>query len=64
MFIYSYMYMHMYLFQDKAYIHFLGIEHDRRQYEKKRVCVCVYDWVTMLYSRNWLNIVNHLYFNF
>ena len=21
------------------------------------------DWVTLLYSRNWLNIVNQLYFN-
>ena len=28
------------------------------------VCMCVwYDWVTMLYSRNWHNIVNQLYFN-
>ena len=24
----------------------------------------MYDWVTMLYSRNWHNIVNQLYFNF
>ena len=23
-----------------------------------------YDWVTLLYSRNWQNIVNQLYFNF
>ena len=22
------------------------------------VCVCVYDWVTFLYSRKWHNIVN------
>ena len=22
-----------------------------------------YDWVTLLYSRNWHNIVNQLYFN-
>ena len=27
------------------------------------VCVCVYDWVTLLYSRNCQNIVNQLYFN-
>ena len=29
------------------------------------VCVYMYmnDWVTFLYSRNWHNIVNHLYFN-
>ena len=25
------------------------------------MCVCVRDWVTMLYSRNWHNIVNQLY---
>ena len=27
------------------------------------VFVCVCDWVTLLYSRNWHNIVNQLYFN-
>ena len=27
------------------------------------VCVYVYDRVTMLYSRDWYNIVNQLYFN-
>ena len=30
------------------------------------MCVCVYiymDWVFMLYSRNWHNTVNQLYFN-
>ena len=37
------------------------------------MCVCVYthththtymyDWVNLLYSRNWQNIVNQLYFN-
>ena len=34
----------------------------------KKECVCVYkyiyDWVTLLHSRNWHNVVNHLYFNF
>ena len=25
--------------------------------------VCVCDWVTLLYSRNWHNNVNQLYFN-
>ena len=24
----------------------------------------MYDWVTLLYSRNWRNTVNQLYFNF
>ena len=38
----------------------LGIEHDGRQHEKKNVCVCVCDWVAMLYSRNWHNTVNQL----
>ena len=28
------------------------------------MCVCVYNWVTLLYNRNWHNIVNQLYFNF
>ena len=23
----------------------------------------MYDWVTLLYSRNWLNTINELYFN-
>ena len=26
-------------------------------------CTYMYDWVTFLYSRNWRNIVNELYFN-
>ena len=31
------------------------------QYEKK--CVYMYYWATLLYSKNWYNIVNQLYFN-
>jgi len=27
------------------------------------VCICIYDWVTVLYSRNWHNTVNQLHFN-
>ena len=27
------------------------------------VCMCIYDWVTLLLSRNWHNIVNQLYSN-
>ena len=27
------------------------------------VCVCVSDWVTLLHSRSWHNIVNELFFN-
>ena len=40
--------------------------------EEKRMCVCIYiytdvhvcmyDWVTMLYSREWRNTVNQLQF--
>ena len=26
-------------------------------------CVCIYDWVNLLYNRNWHNIVNQLHFN-
>ena len=27
-------------------------------------CIYMYDWVTLLYSRNWHNIVKQLYVNF
>ena len=30
---------------------------------RKRMSIYIYDWVTMLYSRNWHNTVNWLYFN-
>ena len=29
----------------------------------KKECQYVYNWVTLLYSRDWHNIVNQLYFN-
>ena len=29
----------------------------------EKECVCMHDWVTLLFSRNWHNIVNHLYFD-
>ena len=29
----------------------------------KRECLYVYNWVTLLYSRDWHNIANQLYFN-
>ena len=31
--------------------------------EYKKRNVYMYDWVTLLYSRNWHNIINQLYFN-
>lgn len=40
------------------YIQPLVIEHDRRQYEKKNVCVCVRERETVHQ-----NIVDQLYFN-
>ena len=30
---------------------------------RKRMCIYMYDWVSMLYSRNWLNTVNQLHPN-
>ena len=50
------------LYSTGNYIHSLGIQHDGRLHEKKNVCVCVYDQITMVY-RNWHNTVNQLYFN-
>ena len=39
-----------------SYIWSLAMEHDGRYYEKKNVCVYIYiymyNWVTLLYSRN------------
>ena len=29
----------------------------------KKECMYVYNWVTLLYSRDWHSIVNQLYFN-
>ena len=37
----------------------LKVHHDGGRYEKKNV----YDWVTLLDSRNWHNTVNQLYFD-
>ena len=38
----------------------LGIEHEGGWYEKKNKYIYIYDWVTLLHSRNWHNIVNQL----
>ena len=40
------------LYKAGNYIPLLGVEHDGRQYEKKNVYIHMYDWVTLLYSRN------------
>ena len=49
------------LYSTGNYIQSLLMEHDGRYYEKKNTHV--HDWVTSLYSSNWQNTVNHLYFN-
>ena len=38
------------LYSTGNYIQSLGIDHDRRYHEKKNAYI--YNWVTMLYSRN------------
>ena len=43
---------HALQFSTGNYIHSLGIEHDRREYEKKSAYVYLDDRVTMLYNRN------------
>ena len=44
----------------RIYIQSLGIDYDGRQYENENVCIYIYtyDWVTMLYNRNWHNTGN------
>ena len=38
-----------------------AINRNEREYEKE--CLYAYNWVTLLYSRGWNNIVNQLHFN-
>ena len=40
------------LYSTGNYIQSLAIEHDGRQYEKKKKNIYIYDWVAVLYSRN------------
>ena len=47
----------------RNYIQTPRMDHYGKLYNKKRMYVCMYDWVTFLYSRNWHNISNELYFN-
>ena len=37
------------------------MNHNGKEY--KNECICVYNWVTLLYSRDWHNSVDQLYFN-
>ena len=50
------------LLHDPAnYIQNPAINHNEREYKKE--CLYVYNWVSLLYSRDWRNIVNQLYFS-
>ena len=48
------------LYNTENYIQSVWIEHNA----SKRMYICMYDWVTLLHSRDWYNIVNQLYFKF
>ena len=37
-----------------------GINHNGKEYKKE--CIYMYNWITLLYSRNLYNIINQLYF--
>ena len=45
------------LYSTGNYIQYLVINHIGKEY------ICVYNWVTFLYRRDWPNSVNQLYFN-
>lgn len=44
-------------------IQFPGIDHDGRQHTEKNAHIRVYDWVTLLGSRNQHNTVNQPHFH-
>ena len=50
------------LYSTENYIQPLGVKDDGQQYEKKNVYICIYDWVSLLYGKNWHITVNQLYF--
>ena len=45
------------LYSTGNYIQYPGIDHERKGYFKKCVYMC--NWVTLLCSRDWHNIVNY-----
>ena len=49
------------LYSTGNYIQYPVINHNTKEYLKN--CIYVYNRVTLLYSRDWQNIVNQLYFN-
>ena len=50
------------LYSTANYMQSPGIDHNGKEYFKKER-LYVYNWVTLLYSRDWHSIVNQLYFN-
>ena len=50
------------MYSTRNYIQYLVINHKGKEYLKKE-CMYLYNWVTLLYSRDRYNIVNQLYFN-
>ena len=59
------------LYRTGNYIQSLVLDHDGRKYKKGNIYIHIYiythtyicDRVTILYSRNWYNAVNIIYFN-
>ena len=49
------------LYNTGNYIQYPVINCNGKEYEKE--CIYMYNWVTLLYTRNWYNIVNQLYVN-
>ena len=49
------------MYSTENYIEYPMINHNGKEYKKEQTYV--YNWVTLLYSRDWHNIVNQLYVN-
>ena len=52
------------LYSTGNYIQYLVKTYNGKESEKGYICVCLYNWITLLYPRNYHSIVNQLYFNF
>ena len=44
------------LYSTGNYIQYSVLNHNGKEYKKE--CLCVYNFVTLLYIRDWCNIVN------
>ena len=49
------------LYSTGNYIQYPVINRNGKEYKKKE-CLYVYNWVSLLHSRDWHSIVNQLYF--